>query len=226
MIKMLDFQTYFRRPFSTLSSIASDPLEAWVRVREQYAAHREGTPPPDLYKVQPDWESQLHQRLGLSDAEAMRVEFWILWRKVLNELEAKGIRPGPSSFKGWNDGDAGFVRAIWSLVRCLEPLSVIETGVAHGVTSLRRVSYSKRLTRMAKAGSGASTVPRSNANGKKRSARLSTLGFATDGRTSADRAGDSSPASCLKWVRSIFSSTIVFIASGTFGSNWIERGRP
>ncbi len=65
----------------------------------------------------------------------MSKEFWILWTKVVNELDAKGIQAGPSSFKGWNDGDAGFVRAIWCLVRCLEPTSVVETGVAHGVTS-------------------------------------------------------------------------------------------
>ena len=47
----------------------------------------------------------------------------------------KGRYAGPESFKGWNDGDAGFVRAIWLLVRCLRPRHVVETGVAHGLTS-------------------------------------------------------------------------------------------
>ncbi len=46
-----------------------------------------------------------------------------------------GIRPGPESFGSWNDGDAGLVRAIWCLIRHLKPARVIETGVAHGVTS-------------------------------------------------------------------------------------------
>src|SRR5207253_10228310 len=55
--------------------------------------------------------------------------------EVIRELEAKGIRAGPQSFKGWNDGDAGLVRAIWCLIRHLKPKKVIETGVAHGVTS-------------------------------------------------------------------------------------------
>ena len=220
---MLDFQPYFRRPLSTLSSIASDPLEAWLRFREQYAAHREGTPPPNLYQIQPDWEKQLHQQLGLSNAEAISKEFWILWTNVLNELDAKGIRAGPSSFKGWNDGDAGFVRAVWCLVRCLKPTSVVETGVAHGVTS-RFV-----LEALHKYGKGrlwSIDRPPVESEWQNISARLSTLDFATDGRMSPDRAGDVSQASCLNLVRSIFSSTIVFIANETFGSNWIGRGRP
>jgi len=54
---------------------------------------------------------------------------------VISELEAKGIRAGPESFGSWNDGDAGLVRAIWCLARHLKPKRVIETGVAHGVTS-------------------------------------------------------------------------------------------
>jgi hypothetical protein len=39
------------------------------------------------------------------------------------------------SFQWWNDGDAGFVRTIWCLVRHLRPRKIVETGVAHGVTS-------------------------------------------------------------------------------------------
>jgi predicted O-methyltransferase YrrM len=42
---------------------------------------------------------------------------------------------GPFSFYEWNDGDAGFVRAIWCLIRHLRPINVVETGVAHGMTS-------------------------------------------------------------------------------------------
>jgi hypothetical protein len=54
---------------------------------------------------------------------------------VIRELQAKGIRPGPESFQSWNDGDAGLVRAIWCLIRHMRPKKIVETGVAHGVTS-------------------------------------------------------------------------------------------
>jgi len=42
---------------------------------------------------------------------------------------------GPFGFGQYNDGDAGFVRAVWSLMRHLRPERVVETGVAHGLTS-------------------------------------------------------------------------------------------
>ncbi|HJS85852.1 MAG TPA: class I SAM-dependent methyltransferase, partial [Acetobacteraceae bacterium] len=38
-------------------------------------------------------------------------------------------------FGPWNDGDAGLVRAVWCLTRNLRPAKVVETGVAHGLTS-------------------------------------------------------------------------------------------
>jgi predicted O-methyltransferase YrrM len=41
----------------------------------------------------------------------------------------------PFSFHGWNDGDPGSVRAIWTLIRHTRPSIVVETGVAHGMTS-------------------------------------------------------------------------------------------
>jgi Methyltransferase domain len=132
---MLVIGPYFRQPVSTLRAVASDPVESWLRFREQYAAHREGYTPPNLYSADHDWESKLHCLLDLSSPAALTSEFEALWPKVISELEEKGVRTGPASFKGWNDGDAGFVRAIWCLVRHLKPRNVIETGVAHGVTS-------------------------------------------------------------------------------------------
>jgi Methyltransferase domain len=132
---MFDIGPYFRQPVSTLKAVASDPLESWLRVREQYAAYREGHTPPDLYNTDDAWESRLRCLLDLSSPAAVKSEFDALWPKVMSELEDKGVRVGPASFKGWNDGDPGFVRAIWCLVRHLRPGNVVETGVAHGVTS-------------------------------------------------------------------------------------------
>jgi hypothetical protein len=132
---MLDLRTYLRHPISTLAAVAADPVESWMRFWEQYAAHREEHAPPDLYKAEDDWADRLNRLLDLSSPGEMTSEFWALWPKVIEELEAKGVRVGPESFKGWNDGDAAFVRAIWCLTRHLRPKNVIETGVAHGVTS-------------------------------------------------------------------------------------------
>jgi Methyltransferase domain len=58
-----------------------------------------------------------------------------LWRSVIVSLQNRGIPVGPRSFHDWNDGDAGFIRAIWSFIRHVRPATVVETGVAHGMTS-------------------------------------------------------------------------------------------
>jgi hypothetical protein len=132
---MLDIRPYIRRPISTLAAVVADPLESWMWVVEQYAIYREGQTPQNLYKVENDWAQRLNRLLDLPSPSEMTSEFWALWPKVIDELNAKGVRAGPESFKGWNDGDAAFVRAIWCLSRHLRPINVIETGVAHGVTS-------------------------------------------------------------------------------------------
>src|SRR5579872_2105786 len=105
---MLDLRPYLRRPISTLASIAADPMEAWIRFREQFAADRDERVTPNTYTVEADWEEQLHRRLHITSPAEVNAEFWDLWPKVIKELEEKGVHAGPSSFKGWNDGDTAF----------------------------------------------------------------------------------------------------------------------
>jgi hypothetical protein len=129
------FQYVLRHPVRAAAAVLYDPLETWTAFQDRLAANREGRTSPDLYKADEDWERRLHQLLAAPWPCDTISEFWALWPVVIRELEAKGIRVGPESFKGWNDGDAGLVRAIWCLTRHLRPSHVVETGVAHGVTS-------------------------------------------------------------------------------------------
>ena len=96
-----------------VAAIASEPLDAWTAFRERYLEPRERPIPFDLYQVEDGWERRLHELLGFPWPCPATSEFWGLWPNVIGELTAKGVRVGPESFKGWNDGDAGLVRA-WS----------------------------------------------------------------------------------------------------------------
>jgi hypothetical protein len=109
--------------------------EIWIKLQEKYADRKQRDRPPCRYESNQDWEEHLHGYLKTKWPCAFESEFWTVWAKVISELEAAGVPAGPASFKAWNDGDAGFVRATWCLVRHLRPHQVIETGVAHGVTS-------------------------------------------------------------------------------------------
>jgi hypothetical protein len=129
------FQRFVRRPLLAIVEFGRDPLEAWTAFQDRTAERQEQDVPADLYRAETNWETDLHRLLGLSMPCETTSDFWSLWPNVMAELVAKGIQPGPESFKGWNDGDAALVRAIWCLVRHLRTERVVETGVAHGVTS-------------------------------------------------------------------------------------------
>jgi hypothetical protein len=124
-----------KHPLSAAADLAADPFEVLATVREYIAEEREPRRPQYPYQYDDDWERRLHEHIGVSWPCEVTSEFRDLWSEVIGELRAKGIRAGPESFQWWNDGDAGFVRTIWCLVRHLRPRKIVETGVAHGVTS-------------------------------------------------------------------------------------------
>lgn len=124
-----------KHPIAAVGDLAADPFEIWTTIQEFYVEGRERRRPQCDYKFDNNWEPRLHNYLGVPWPCTLRSEFWGIWHEVLKELEVKGIQAGPESFQTWNDGDTGFVRAIWCLARHLKPNKVVETGVAHGVTS-------------------------------------------------------------------------------------------
>jgi len=124
-----------KHPVIAVADLAADPLQVWTTIQDIHVAQREQRGPQCHYESDDNWEQRLHDSLGVPWPCTVTSEFWDLWPEVIRELEAKGIRAGPESFQSWNDGDAGFVRAIWCLTRHLRPKKVVETGVAHGVTS-------------------------------------------------------------------------------------------
>jgi hypothetical protein len=123
-----------RHPLA-IADLAAHPLELGTKIVDAYVAVREQRRPECPYECEESWEQWLHDRLGIQWPCELASEFWSLWPQVMKELEAKGIQAGPESFGVWNDGDAGLVRAVWCLARHLRPANVVETGVAHGVTS-------------------------------------------------------------------------------------------
>jgi hypothetical protein len=126
---------YVKHPLSALRGLIEDPAETWTTIREGYIAYQERRRPQCPYEPNPDWELRLHAALGARWPCNESYAFSELWPKVINELESHGIQAGPMSFLGWNDGDQALVRAVWCLTRHLKPDKVVETGVAHGMTS-------------------------------------------------------------------------------------------
>jgi hypothetical protein len=126
---------YLVRHPAAAVKMAADPLQTLTMMQDYYHSEQERKLPQCPYVADPQWEQHLHAALGAEWPCPAAAEFRELWPQVIAELQAKGIDPGPEGFQWWNDGDAGLVRAAWCLVRHLKPKKVVETGVAHGMTS-------------------------------------------------------------------------------------------
>jgi Methyltransferase domain len=126
---------YLAKHPASVAELVADPFQVLSNMQDVFVAQRENRGPQCPYQADLDWEQRLHSHLGIPLPCTAAAEFWDLWPRVIAEMTARGIQAGPKSFGSWNDGDAGFVRAIWCLIRHLRPEKVIETGVAHGLSS-------------------------------------------------------------------------------------------
>lgn len=123
------------RACRALGALASDPIEFYTRVASVLSERPERGRPIRPYVVDPDWDALLHEHLGATTPCHLAAEAAPVWREIQARMASRGIDAGPMSFLGWNDGDLGLARAAWCLVRHLNAVRVVETGVAHGVTS-------------------------------------------------------------------------------------------
>jgi predicted O-methyltransferase YrrM len=120
------------------SRTISDPREALEKVKERIAKRREklvrrGQDAP--YAADADWEQHVHELIGAPWPCEVATEFDRVWSDILETMRSKGFRVGRRNYGDDDDADAGLGRALWCLVRHLRPERVVETGVAHGVSS-------------------------------------------------------------------------------------------
>ena len=126
---------YIRKTPRIAAYVSSQPAEALLRIVAKCAEFREKRGSPFHYPVDYDWEARLHEILRVPWPCTATAEFWALWPRTIETLAAKRLKVGVGAFGGFSDGEPEIVRAIYCLVRHLQPLNVIETGVARGISS-------------------------------------------------------------------------------------------
>ena len=114
---------------------ATEPAEVWNRSIDKITERREWRRPRCDYVSLQHWDERLHTLLGAPFPCEICAELTELLTNINTTLADAGIPTGPQSFGPWNDGDSGLVRAAWCLTRHRHPERVVETGVAHGLTS-------------------------------------------------------------------------------------------
>ena len=118
------------------------PRDGIARIRARIDGRRDqrevaalGRPQSEHYAVVPDWSRALHEAIGAPWPCREPRRFGEVWEATLSGLAAAGLRVGLASYRGWNDGDRAEAEAIWCLVAHTRPATVVETGVARGLTS-------------------------------------------------------------------------------------------
>jgi hypothetical protein len=119
------------RTFATDPVVVSRALPG--EIRQWYQWHRRGEYPG--FVVDEAWNEHLHKLLGAPwpCAEGQRLDGVLADIAAL--LEARGWGFGRDTYAWYADGDSSLCRAVWCISLHARPEVVIETGVAHGVTS-------------------------------------------------------------------------------------------
>jgi Methyltransferase domain len=124
------------------SMMLRHPREGVERVRGRIDRHGDrrelialGRPLSEHYTVVDDWAPVLHKTIDVPWPCRESEQFGKVWDATVSGLAAAGLRAGLASYGGWNDGDRAQAEAIWCLVAHLRPVTVVETGVAHGLIS-------------------------------------------------------------------------------------------
>jgi SAM-dependent methyltransferase/predicted O-methyltransferase YrrM len=89
----------------------------------------------DHYAVAEEWAPALHKAIDAAWPCQEAERFGEVWNAITADLTAAGLRMGRASYGGWNDGDRAQAEALWCVVAHSHPATVVETGVAHGLTS-------------------------------------------------------------------------------------------
>jgi len=123
-------------------TVLSHPGEGAERIRGRFDRRRDirelaasGGPLSGRYPVTGDWAPDLHEAINVPWPCGESEQFGTMWDVIVADLTAAGLRVGRASYGGWNDGDRAHAEAIWCLIAHLRPTTVVETGVAHGLTS-------------------------------------------------------------------------------------------
>lgn len=114
------------------NALFDDPVEAALYVPEQFSRwlHR-----PVHYDVKESWGPALHDMLGAPWPCPELVASGLMWEQIHDELTAQGLAVGRWTYGRYSDADQALAAAMWCAVRHLHPVTVIETGVARGVTT-------------------------------------------------------------------------------------------
>jgi len=129
--------TRLEKIFRLARTFAVDPVTVSRalpgEVRQWYQWHRRGGEPG--FVVDEAWDERLHELLGAPWPCPKDPRLDDVLANIGATLDARGWGFGRDTYGWYADGDRSLCRAVWCVALHTRPDVVIETGVAHGVTS-------------------------------------------------------------------------------------------
>jgi hypothetical protein len=131
-------RSYLRKAGRLLRSFAADPLVVSRALpgefRQWYRWRFESEKYPK-FQADDAWDEHLHGLLGAAWPCPQSQHLEKVIADIDTLLAAKGWGFGDQSYGWYADGDSSLCRALWCVALHTRPEVVVETGVAHGVTS-------------------------------------------------------------------------------------------
>jgi hypothetical protein len=116
-------RTFAANPVAVARSLPGEVLQKHGSIKYSAAA------------VDQNWYEHLHELLGAPWPCGQTDRLEELMAEIGARLVAHGLGTGRGTYGWYSDAEITLARAVWCSVRHTEPSVVIETGVAHGVTS-------------------------------------------------------------------------------------------
>jgi hypothetical protein len=137
MIQKRSLRRYREQLTRMLRTFAADPVTVGRALPGEFRQRWERHTADRIPKPEPQeaWERRLHELLGAAWPCPEGDPFGDLMTRINELLVAQGLGTGRHTYGWYSDAEDALGRAIWCATRHTRPDVVVETGVAHGVTS-------------------------------------------------------------------------------------------
>lgn len=115
-------------------SLAASPAQVMRALPGEFR-QRYGRDRYPAERIDEAWDKHLHEQLRVPWPCPVRAELDVVMTRITALLSESGLRFGRNSYGWYADADLSLCGAAWCVLRHTRPEVVVETGVAHGVTS-------------------------------------------------------------------------------------------
>jgi len=131
-------QSRVQKLMQLLRTCAADPVGVARALpgefRQWYRWRYESEKQPE-FQADKAWDEHLHELLGAPWPCAQRQRLDEIMADIEARLAASGLDSGRFTYAYYSDAESLLCQAVWCVAQHTRPEVVIETGVAHGVTS-------------------------------------------------------------------------------------------